>query len=51
MVCQPLPERRAGAFWVQPDERIIGSLHTGYPGKIPAGQARVSASERLTVMA
>ncbi|BFT74999.1 nitroreductase [Paenibacillus sp. P36] len=39
------------AFGVQPDERIIGSLHTGYPGKIPAGQARVSASERLTVMA
>ncbi|MDD9269928.1 nitroreductase [Paenibacillus sp. GCM10023248] len=38
------------AFGVQPDERIIASLHTGYPGKIPPVQARIPARDRLTVM-
>jgi nitroreductase len=39
------------AFGVKPEERIIGSLHTGYPGKILPEQARIPAKERLTVIA
>ncbi|OPH48647.1 nitroreductase [Paenibacillus ferrarius] len=38
------------AFGVKSDERIIGSLHVGYPGKVPSPQQRIPASERLTVM-
>lgn len=38
------------AFGVQQDERIIASLHTGYPGKIATAQARIPARDRLTVM-
>ncbi|MDQ0878095.1 hypothetical protein QFZ77_006754 [Paenibacillus sp. V4I3] len=38
------------AFGVKPGEKIIGSLHVGYPGKIPPGQKRIPASERLTVI-
>ncbi|UKS27657.1 nitroreductase [Paenibacillus sp. HWE-109] len=38
------------AFGVKPDERIIASMHVGYPGKIPPAQQRIPASERLTVL-
>jgi len=35
---------------VQPGEKIVGSLHIGYPGKVPAAQPRIPARERLTVI-
>ncbi|MBP1966120.1 nitroreductase family protein [Paenibacillus aceris] len=38
------------AFGVKPGERIIGSLHTGYPGRILSAQERIPAGERLTVI-
>lgn len=43
------PEFRA-ALGVGPGEKIIGSLHLGYPAKIPPAQPRVPAAERLTVI-
>ena len=36
-------------FGVQPGEKIVGSLHIGYPAKVPAAQPRIPARERLTV--
>ncbi|NEW07457.1 nitroreductase [Paenibacillus sp. SYP-B3998] len=38
------------AFGVKPGEKIVGSLHVGYPKKVPPVQARKAASELLTII-
>lgn len=43
------PEFRE-ALSVKPGEKIIGSLHLGYPAKVPAAQSRIPAAELLTII-
>ncbi|WP_248930201.1 nitroreductase family protein [Paenibacillus hamazuiensis] len=43
------PEFRE-ALGVRPGEKIVGSLHVGYPAKIPSAQPRIPAEELLTVI-
>lgn len=43
------PEFR-DAFGVRPGEKMIGSLHLGYPAKIPQPQPRIPARELITVI-
>ncbi|QNK57772.1 nitroreductase [Paenibacillus sp. PAMC21692] len=43
------PDFRA-ALGVQPGEKIVGSLHVGYPAAIPPAQARIPAAQLLTVI-
>ncbi|OXM84833.1 nitroreductase family protein [Paenibacillus rigui] len=43
------PEFR-DVFGAGPGEKIIGSLHVGYPAKIPPAQPRIPAEQLLTVI-
>ncbi|CAG7644280.1 nitroreductase [Paenibacillus allorhizosphaerae] len=43
------PEFRE-ALGVGPGEKIVGSLHVGYPSKIPAAQPRIPADQMMTVI-
>ncbi|ASS73694.1 nitroreductase [Tumebacillus algifaecis] len=43
------PEFRA-AFGVGPGERIVGSLHVGYPAKVPDAKPRIPVEQLLTVI-
>lgn len=43
------PEFRE-ALGVQPGEKIVGSLHLGYPAKVPAAHPRIPAAQLLTVI-
>ncbi|GGF92714.1 nitroreductase family protein [Paenibacillus abyssi] len=43
------PEYRE-AFGIQPGEKLVGTLHIGYPAKIPAAQPRIPAEQLLTIM-
>ncbi|MCI3920084.1 nitroreductase [Paenibacillus sp. TRM 82003] len=38
------------AYGVEPGEKIVASLHVGYPAKVPAAQPRIPAEQRLTVI-
>ena len=38
------------AVGVRPGERIVGSLHLGYPSRLPKAQPRIPAAERFTVV-
>lgn len=38
------------ALGVEPGEKVVGSLHLGYPAKIPAAQKRIPAEQLLTVI-
>lgn len=38
------------ALEVGAGEKIVGSVHIGYPAKVPAAQSRIPAAERLTVI-
>jgi nitroreductase len=43
------PDFRA-ALGVQPGEKIVGSLHVGYPAAVPSAQARIPAEQLLQVI-
>ena len=43
------PEFRE-ALGVRPNEKIVGSLHLGYPALVPEAKPRIPAGERLTVI-
>lgn len=38
------------ALGICPGEKTVGSLHIGYPAKIPPAQPRIPAAERLTIL-
>ncbi|TXK80630.1 nitroreductase [Paenibacillus sp. N3.4] len=38
------------ALGVKPGEKIVGSLHVGYPAQVPAAQKRKSARELVTLI-
>ncbi|ULL13091.1 nitroreductase [Paenibacillus sp. H1-7] len=38
------------AYGVGPGEKIVGSLHLGYPGKVSAPQPRIPAAELTTII-
>ena len=38
------------AAGVRPGERIVGSLHVGYPAKLPKAQPRIPAADRFTIV-
>ncbi|MCS7459634.1 nitroreductase [Paenibacillus doosanensis] len=44
-----VPEFRE-ALGVRPGEKIIGSLHVGYPSKVPPAQPRIPAEQLITVI-
>ncbi|MDQ1910490.1 nitroreductase [Paenibacillus sp. GD4] len=44
-----VPEFRS-ALGIQPGEKLVGSLHIGYPAQIPPARPRSSASSLLTVI-
>ncbi|MCL6456746.1 MAG: nitroreductase [Gorillibacterium sp.] len=37
------------ALSIRPGEKVIGSLHLGYPLKFPIAQPRISAGDRITI--
>ncbi|TDF94532.1 hypothetical protein E1757_24090 [Paenibacillus piri] len=38
------------ALGIGPGEKVVGSLHVGYPAAIPAAQPRTAADRLLTVI-
>lgn len=38
------------ALGIQPEEKIVGTLHVGYPAAVPPAQKRIPAAERTTII-
>ncbi|MEW9670934.1 nitroreductase family protein [Ammoniphilus sp. 3BR4] len=36
------------ALGIQPGEKVVGSLHLGYPARVPQAKPRIPASELIT---